>query len=546
MVRSRSSRTGWLSLLTIFSLLLPAAPAFAQEKDCVTLLKQLLSATAKADPETLLCKLAYIDGFQAQAEAAKKVLGATTTYHRRMEVHLVAGTHEGKPYLYAHSNLRDLAAGHPSKLLLVYPEGSELISPTEMLAQLISGGAPIASADIYNVLDTIRNHAVVFVDKSVLDTPRFAGLDFAGINHVHYLGRNVTEVGRGLFVRGGSAAAKALRARLLGRPVRDLQTICLVSDSKTVELATAMGAKLSRSAEEVKQALAESKGKTVVVLGHVEGEAFSDGGKEIVTFDVLQALARESGVDLIRLGCHTNAVGKLNSLDALRGLAGAAYAENYRDFFESLAEQGVRLLIDETTVDAHAVIVVRSTALSDVAAALLDQKTWVAMGAMALCAASSSDGPPASSQPPAQDQTDIDALPVLPRGEKSFNSVRAWVDEAAPVYRKAKDLGYLVSADQWNSLAWNAALTGRQQVAEFAVECISQDAIKESSYIADTIGVVLAIGGETRAAIEHFEAFVDDETNLEGLRKKRVEWIVALWKKENPFTEVVLRDLLAE
>lgn len=520
----------------------------------------LFLATVAVAQESLLCRKAYIDGFLTEANHAKKILGAPTTAPSKIEIHLTAGTRDGKAFLYAHSNLRT-DSEYPSKLLLQFSDTDEVLAIEEIVANLVTGGGGLSETTKPRVWKVIKEHAVVFVDESVLQHPRFRDLDFSNLAHVHYFGKDITQLGENLFYKGSSLqAAKALRSSLHSKPTLERAAIGLVHDADSVRISKLMGVTLpDDNAAAVQEALKANSGKTVLMFGHVEKEGFTLSGTESVSFATLRTWAKDYKVDLVLLGCHTNTVGKINSLDVLRAIRSASDAANYGELFENLSSSGMRVLLDDSSVIANGDGSL-SVALRGLAPVATKEgagrfghsgtkiPTAEEFGSAEIFVWATIFAATSSSQPNQDaEDGDVEEFPVLPSGAaKTYESVAAWVDAAAPVYKRANAKSYLITAQQWNSLAWFAALTGRMAVAEYAIAQIDETDILSETNIADTKAVIIAIKGEWRQAIELFEVFVDDKSNRAFLREKRVGWIVALWRQEKPFTPQVLRQCIAD
>ena len=59
----------------------------------------------------------------------------------------------------------------------------------------------------------------------------------------------------------------------------------------------------------------------------------------------------------------------------------------------------------------------------------------------------------------------------------------------------------------------------------------------------DSRGLARALTGKIQGAIEDFQAFAEYPEFPEESREQRRQWIEALQKGDNPFTEQVLEDL---
>ncbi|MGZ8201249.1 MAG: tetratricopeptide repeat protein, partial [Methylosarcina sp.] len=65
----------------------------------------------------------------------------------------------------------------------------------------------------------------------------------------------------------------------------------------------------------------------------------------------------------------------------------------------------------------------------------------------------------------------------------------------------------------------------------------------------DTRGVARTLTGNTKGAIEDFEAYLEqsyDDPGIEQLKPKRRQWVEALRKDKNPITQAEIKELLKE
>ena len=117
------------------------------------------------------------------------------------------------------------------------------------------------------------------------------------------------------------------------------------------------------------------------------------------------------------------------------------------------------------------------------------------------------------------------------------------VQKAVAAYTKAQkiDPTLKISANDWNTLCWFGSLDGGAKDVMFACEKAVALAPKHGG-IRDSRGVARALTGDTKGAIEDFEAFVQWIDNDE-YKSKRQGWIKDLRAGKNPFTPEVLREL---
>ena len=101
---------------------------------------------------------------------------------------------------------------------------------------------------------------------------------------------------------------------------------------------------------------------------------------------------------------------------------------------------------------------------------------------------------------------------------------------------------YEISANDWNGLCWNGSLNGYASDVIFACEKAVALAPNDGA-IRDSRGLARALTGDFDGAIEDFQAYIDLADSPDEMKNQRREWIEALERGENPFTEEVLESL---
>ncbi len=117
------------------------------------------------------------------------------------------------------------------------------------------------------------------------------------------------------------------------------------------------------------------------------------------------------------------------------------------------------------------------------------------------------------------------------------------VKEAVAAYTKAQknDPTLEIPANDWNALCWYGSLYDGAKDVMFACEK-AVALTPEDGGIRDSRGVARALTGDTKGAIEDFEAFVKWIDN-DKHKSQRQYWIKSLRAGKNPFTPDVLRKL---
>ncbi|MBW4580621.1 MAG: hypothetical protein KME42_13740, partial [Tildeniella nuda ZEHNDER 1965/U140] len=119
------------------------------------------------------------------------------------------------------------------------------------------------------------------------------------------------------------------------------------------------------------------------------------------------------------------------------------------------------------------------------------------------------------------------------------------IKAAMAAYTQAQALNpQSVSAETWNSLCWDGSLQGSAKVVLTACETAVKLAPGNDG-IRDSRGLARALTGNTKGAIEDFQAYITGTENQEH-KKQRQRWIDALRAGKNPFTPAELKSLEGE
>ena len=124
------------------------------------------------------------------------------------------------------------------------------------------------------------------------------------------------------------------------------------------------------------------------------------------------------------------------------------------------------------------------------------------------------------------------------------------VTEALSLYKQVQKLdpNLEINARSWNQLCKFGSIYRHAEQVLFACEQAVELAPSERSkaWYLDSRGLARALTGDRQGASEDFQAFVDSPRKAERDKRKRRQWIEALKKGEDPFTNEVLEDLKDE
>ncbi len=167
-----------------------------------------------------------------------------------------------------------------------------------------------------------------------------------------------------------SKYAEALKARSFQSKevrflslVRDSATEAAIRNAPHVQKANLRESGKVLNLADIEASFKDAKGKTVVLIGHVEGENFvtRNARSEValsVSIHDLRASASKYGIELIDLGCRTaqqiskDSLGvgvttRFNTVDAVNSINRAmSHSKNYEEFFENLTSGGLKVVVD--------------------------------------------------------------------------------------------------------------------------------------------------------------------------------------------------------
>ena len=124
------------------------------------------------------------------------------------------------------------------------------------------------------------------------------------------------------------------------------------------------------------------------------------------------------------------------------------------------------------------------------------------------------------------------------------------VIEALSLYSQAQNIdpNLEIDAQPWNWLCWFGSIYRQAQKVLFACNKAVKLAPNEANKVSflDSRGLARALTENTQGAIDDFQSYVDNPDIPEKYKAQRREWIKALQKGNNPFTDEVLEELKNE
>ena len=118
--------------------------------------------------------------------------------------------------------------------------------------------------------------------------------------------------------------------------------------------------------------------------------------------------------------------------------------------------------------------------------------------------------------------------------------------EAAAAYTKAQQFttNEKIDVDSWNNLCWQGSLRGHAKDVLSACEKAVALAPDDGN-VRDSRGLARALTGNTKGAIEDFQAFIAQTEDKER-KLQRQGWVKVLSVGKNPFTQQEINRLIKE
>jgi len=153
--------------------------------------------------------------------------------------------------------------------------------------------------------------------------------------------------------------------------VRDSATDSAINKSSLIRNRRLGGGERFNKLADIERSFQNAKGKTVVLVGHVEGNSFvARNAKKEIDLDVpisnLRSMAKKYDIELIDLGCRTaqeisreslglGVTTRFNTVDAVHSIDRAlSKSRNYAEFFENLTSEGLKVVVDGEFVNGSA------------------------------------------------------------------------------------------------------------------------------------------------------------------------------------------------
>jgi hypothetical protein len=333
-----------------------------------------------------VCRLPGLQGFDGPAQRAKATLPNTTSDQRKAAVY-IENTADG---LYFHSNYVTPGADHPTKI------GGEKIDDAAIAFVNIVHAERI-SDDAWRETERVFHDDVkIYLNENVFGENGIPLVDLRGAKNISVVSKNATTsliassietLSRnkppplilkkiagccffGIPPHLASKYAEALKARSFQSKevrflslVRDSATEAAIRNAPHVQKANLRESGKVLNLADIEASFKDAKGKTVVLIGHVEGENFvtRNARSEValsVSIHDLRASASKYGIELIDLGCRTaqqiskDSLGvgvttRFNTVDAVNSINRAmSHSKNYEEFFENLTSGGLKVVVD--------------------------------------------------------------------------------------------------------------------------------------------------------------------------------------------------------
>jgi WD40 repeat protein/tetratricopeptide (TPR) repeat protein len=120
------------------------------------------------------------------------------------------------------------------------------------------------------------------------------------------------------------------------------------------------------------------------------------------------------------------------------------------------------------------------------------------------------------------------------------------VTEALTLYDKAQKLDPTLKIDaaDWNRLCYSGSIYRRaSDVLPACDQAVKLASAEDKGNYQESRGLAKALAGDTQGAIADFQAYIDDPKSTSAYKTQHKQWIEALKKGKNPFTDEVLRSV---
>lgn len=382
-------------------------------KAILTLIAALMHCAPALAAQSTVCLNPEVEGFQKSHKNGSAIIGLYTTESREKIKIYIEKTANG--YFYQ-SNFCKVPCS--SKFYPVKIASDSPIDLRNTLENMIFTAENRLSPEEWTDESSrlLNDHVQIFLDRSAIGSDGRPVIDLSGASKIQLVDgeRHITLASQvtNLPVSDDSSIltsriagccldgfppleAQKLRVALSSASVTksNLKFASLVGDTATTKeikgSSTIAGIKAGtipiESLAALKQLIADSKGSTLMLLGHVEGSSFvvRDGTNKIkyaVGLSELTTLAKDSSTNVIFLGCNTakqieiDSLGagvaiKFNTVELVKRLDSAVpTSKDFLELLENLSSEGLKIVVTENFAN-------RLTA--DVYAKVTDENFWV-------------------------------------------------------------------------------------------------------------------------------------------------------------------------
>lgn len=329
-----------------------------------------------------VCRLPGLDGFESAKARAERTIGKDYT-RRDSRIKLYIEMTDAGPYY--HSNFISRGHDHATKI------GREDIYDLEaVLMNVIHTSREDALAGGDRLRKLMESDIEIHLDTSMIREDGSPKIDLGNATNIRVVdGKSGSSLGTvrrldrnspppllmtralgccfyGIPPHIARQLTERLRLRSFNRKRVKIQS--LVSDSATTRalegskvLSKVRAGERPRTKSALIQQIQASAGETMILVGHREGNQLvtrNAANKVEAAFEIaeLNQIARESGTELIVLGCETarsidaatygvGVVNKFNTVEAIGRLEGAVRkSRNFAEFFENLSGEGLTLV----------------------------------------------------------------------------------------------------------------------------------------------------------------------------------------------------------
>jgi hypothetical protein len=331
-------------------------------------------ATINSFAQTVICRKQKIGGFESEYNVGHAICSDNTSEIEKTKIYI---TVQGES-IYLQSNFVTPPFDNPTKI------ATAEVLPLGTYVQNIIYSGDISPSTYEALMRKIENHAEFYLDPKIINSKKFADLDFYSIKNLNIVtSDNKVRKAIKLFNDDGTKELlveinETVSARIKGQNLdnvfaklhtqkmsgKNIKIISLVENSPTKQyLKDHFNGRTIEfdysSVDELKKKILENRNSPIAILGHIEHGAFvvvNSSGKQLFKVEVaqLETWQKENNIRILFLGCSSAKNGAvsgtldvINPIETLERLRTTEHTENTGEFLDSLTLRTMHYVVDE-------------------------------------------------------------------------------------------------------------------------------------------------------------------------------------------------------